>query len=358
MVTSGFEYLGLPYRVLFGKDTRKQVAGELERLGLTRALVLSTADQRATASEIETLLGEHAAGLYSKAEMHVPVSVVEDAMLAVKESEADCFVAVGGGSTIGLAKALALETSLPIVAIPTTYAGSEMTTVYGTTENGIKTTGKDIRVLPTSVIYDIELSRTLPFQAAVTSGMNAIAHAAEGLYAENGNPLMSVLAEEGIRATARGLRLLKEDADDLEGRQECAYGAWICGMVLASVGMALHHKLCHTLGGSFELPHAQVHTVVLPHAIAYNASHAPDAARAINRALSCSPSQNPGGALYDLANELGAPTRLADFGFHHEHIAKAAELVLSKPYANPRPVTREGLEDLLANAVEGKRPPE
>lgn len=356
MTVSTFEYIGLPYRVLFGQDTRRDVLAEVKQLGVNRALVLSTPEQTDTAREVEAALGDVAVGSYNKAEMHVPTTVVADAMKTVNETRADCFVAVGGGSTIGLAKALALETDLPIIAIPTTYAGSEMTTVYGLTEDGVKTTGKDRRVLPASVIYDIELSRTLPYEAAVTSGMNAIAHAAEGLYADNGNPLMSILAEEGIRATARGLRTLESDAQDTDGRRDCAYGAWICGMVLASVGMALHHKLCHTLGGSFALPHAQTHTIVLPHAIAYNITHAPEAGAAINRALGTPEAMNAGQALHDLATELGAPIRLSDFGFGHDDIAQAVELTLEKPYANPRPVTQAGLEHLLAQAVDGQRP--
>ena len=356
MTVSTFEYTGLPYRVLFGQDTRQQVAQEVDRLGLARVLVLSTPEQTDTAKQIAQALGDRSAGIYDKAEMHVPMTVVHDAEKMVDTCHADGFVAVGGGSTIGLAKALALETDLPTVAIPTTYAGSEMTTVYGLTQDGEKTTGKDVRVLPASVIYDIELSRTLPYAAAVTSGMNAIAHAAEGLYADNGNPLMSILAEEGIRATARGLRALQVDEQDTAGRADCAYGAWICGMVLASVGMALHHKLCHTLGGSFSLPHAQTHTIVLPHAIAYNIGHAPAAGHAINRALGVAESANAGAALYDLAVELGAPTALADFGFGHADIAKAVELTLARPYANPAPVTEDGLQALLTRAVDGQRP--
>ena len=353
---SPFEYNSYPYRVLFGLGTRDRVAEEVEGLGCSRALILSTKGQAGTAEEIASILGERTVGLFDNAQPHVPMNIVRQAQEEAGNRRADCLISVGGGSTTGLAKAVALKTGLPIVAIPTTYAGSEMTPVYGITEDGKKTTGKDHSVLPASVIYDVELSKTLPYSMAVTSGMNAIAHAAEGLYAQDSNPLMALLAEEGIRASARGLRTLRRDEHDIEGRKDCAYGAWICGMVLASVGMALHHKLCHTLGGTFDLPHAETHTVVLPHAIAFNVVAAEHAGRIINRALGSNESENAGSALYDLAVELNAPIRLGEYGFQHRDIDKAAKQTLDKPYANPREVTEAVLRTLLEDAIEGRRP--
>jgi maleylacetate reductase len=220
-------------------------------------------------------------------------------------------VAIGGGSTIGLGKAIALESGLPIIAVPTTYAGSEMTPIYGITEAGVKKTGRDLRVLPRTVLYDPELSQHLPVGMSVVSGINAIAHAAEGLYAQDGNPVMSLMAEEGIRALAQGLRGIHRAPADMAARSACLYGAWLCGSVLGHVGMSLHHKLCHTLGGSFNLPHAETHTVVLPHALAYNASAAPQAMARIAAALGA-PDAATG--MFDLARELGAPTALRDIG--------------------------------------------
>lgn len=350
-----FTYTGLPARVVFGRGALQQLESEIDRLGARRALVLSTPEQRDQAERVAAQLGDRAAGVFDKAVMHVPIETAREARQVAKELDADCAVAIGGGSTTGLGKAIALDSGLPILAIPTTYAGSEMTPVYGLTENGLKKTGKDIRVLPKTVIYDPELSVSLPVGLSVTSGMNAIAHAAEGLYAQDGNPVMSLMAEEGIRAMAEGLRRVVRSPDDLDARADCLYGAWLCSLVLGNVGMALHHKLCHTLGGSFNLPHAPTHTVVLPHAIAYNAEAAPEAAARIVRALG-GDQNSAGAALYDLAKELQAPTTLAELGLTEPDLDKATDIALSNPYWNPRPIERDGIRGLLQNAFQGVRP--
>ena len=252
-------------------------------------------------------------------------------------------------------KAIALDSGLPILAIPTTYAGSEMTPIYGLTEGGLKKTGRDARVLPRTVIYDPELSLGLPFGLSVTSGMNAIAHAAEGLYAQDHNPVIDLMAEEGIRAMAAGIRSLKLDAHGLQARSDCLYGAWLCGTVLGAVGMALHHKLCHTLGGSFNLPHAETHTVVLPHALAYNAAAAPEAMARIGRAIGASAGSAPS-ALYHLGRELGAPSALRDLGMKESDLDRAADLALTHAYWNPRPLESRALRALLQRAWEGAPP--
>jgi alcohol dehydrogenase class IV len=265
-------------------------------------------------------------------------------------------VAIGGGSTTGLGKAIALDSGLPILAIPTTYAGSEMTPIYGLTEAGLKKTGKDPRVLPKTVIYDPELSRSLPVGLSVTSGINAIAHAAEGLYAQDSNPVMDLMAEEGIAAIARALPAIRRRPEDIEARSDALYGAWLCGSVLGNVGMALHHKLCHTLGGSFNLPHAEVHTVVLPHAIAFNAKAAPRAMQRIARALGA---EDAAQGLQVLARDNGAPIALKDIGMHEADLDRAADLAVSNPYWNPRPfgpAERGEIRALLQRAYEGAPP--
>jgi len=276
-----FVYTSQPQRVVFGAGSLRHLAREIDALGARRALVLCTPEQRGQAERVADMLGAHAAGVFDRAVMHVPIETAREAREVANRLGADCAVAIGGGSTTGLGKAIALDSGLPILAIPTTYAGSEMTPIYGITEAGLKKTGKDLRVLPRSVIYDPELSLSLPVALSVTSGINAIAHAAEGLYAQDSNPVMDLMAEEGIAALARALPAIRRRSDDIEARGDALYGAWLCGSVLGSVGMALHHKLCHTLGGSFNLPHAEVHTVVLPHAIAFNAPAAPEAMRRI-----------------------------------------------------------------------------
>lgn len=237
-----FTYIGRPARVLFGVGTLQQLAAEVDRLGARKAIVLSTPEQRASAEMVAALLGARAAGVFDRAVMHVPIETAREARAYAAKVGADCAVAIGGGSTVGLGKAIALESSLPIIAIPTTYAGSEMTSIYGITEAGMKKTGRDDKVLPHTVIYDPELSAGLPVGMSMTSGMNAIAHAAEGLYSATTNPIIEIMAEQGIAALGRALPRIHAQPRDMEARSDALYGAWLCGTVLASVDMALHHK--------------------------------------------------------------------------------------------------------------------
>ena len=348
-----FSYVGQPARVIFGSGTASQIPAEAERLGLKRALVLATPQQAAEAEALAKRLGALGAGTYTNATMHTPVSVTEDAMQIVAERGIDGVIAVGGGSTTGLAKAIALRTDLPQIVAPTTYAGSEMTPILGETRDGLKTTQKSPKVLPEVVIYDVELTLTLPVAMSVTSGMNAIAHAVEALYAQDRNPVISLLSAEGIRALARALPIIRDKPDDPEARSDALYGAWLCGMALGSVGMALHHKLCHTLGGTFDLPHAETHTAVLPHALAYNAPAVPEAAQAVAQALGATDAAR---GLYDLARRLGARMALKDLGMVEAGIDKAVDLAMANPYWNPRPLERGAIRDLIARAYAGEPP--
>ena len=285
--------------------------------------------------------------------MHVPIETAREARTQASRLGADCAVAFGGGSTIGLAKAIAMESWLPILAIPTTYSGSEMTAIHGITEAGIKRTGRDQGVLPRTVIYDPALTVGLPVAVTVTSACNAIAHAVEALYTQDCNPISSLMAEEGIHALAHGLPRVVKAPSDLDARSDCLYGAWLCGAVLGAVGMALHHKLCHVLGGTWNLPHAETHTVILPHAMAYNYAAARAAMRAAERALDV-PQAAQG--IYDLMKGLGAPLALRDIGMPETGLDRAAELATQQPYFNPRPVERAGIRALLDAAFHGRRP--
>ena len=269
-------------------------------------------------------------------------------------SSADCCVAIGGGSTTGLAKAIALVSTLPILAIPTTYAGSEMTPIWGITENGVKKTGRDPRVLPKTVLYDPALTITMPPMLSATSGMNSIAHCVEALYSKDANPIISMMAEEGIRALAAGLPLVVKDPANIEARSNALYGAWLGGVSLGAVGMALHHKLCHTLGGSFNLPHAETHTVLLPHATAYTASAAPGSDGAHCARARCNDRRRKGSSIsrHPWARQLRS--RLLDS--KRADLDQAADLAVQNPYYNPRPITREGIRALLQDAFEGRRP--
>ncbi|MDI5932417.1 maleylacetate reductase [Halomonas kalidii] len=348
-----FVYHGLPSRVVFGQGTLSRLAEEIEQLGCRRALVLATPHQQEQAREVLEQLGERGAGLYAEAAMHTPVEVTERAMRVVEELGVDCTVAIGGGSTIGLGKAIALRTGLPQVAIPTTYAGSEMTPILGETRDGIKTTQRTLEVLPETVIYDVDLTLSLPAGMSGTSGINAIAHAVEALYARDRNPVISLMAEEGIAALARSLPVIAENPSDQDARSDALYGAWLCGSCLGAVGMSLHHKLCHTLGGSFDLPHAETHTIVLPHAVAYNAPAAPEAMVRIARALGC---EDPAAGLFDLARAVGAPTALEEIGLTPGDVERATEIATRNPYWNPREVEAEGIHRLLHHALVGRRP--
>lgn len=348
-----FEYTMFSAHVVFGRGTIERLPSIAEGLGGRRILVLSTPEQTALAERVAGSLGDRSVGIFGEARMHTPVDVTERAMTVVADRAADLIVATGGGSTTGLGKAIALRSGLPVVALPTTYAGSEMTAVLGETRDGLKTTLTDPAVRPRAVIYDVDLTDTLPVGMSVVSGLNAMAHSVEALYAEKGNPVVTLFARQSITALAGGMRALVADPDDGEARSQLLYGAWLAGTCLGLVGMALHHKLCHVLGGTFDLPHAQTHAVVLPHAVAYNSSHAGRAMADLARALGVS---DPVAGLFDLARDVGAPTRLADLGMPRDGIEKAAGLAVRNAYWNPREITLDGMRTLLANAFDGRRP--
>ena len=348
-----FIYTAMPARVVFGSGTLAEVAVELRRLGCSRALVLATPPQEQDARGLADRLGDLAAGVFAEAAMHTPTDVTARGLARARELGADGLVAIGGGSTTGLGKAIALRTGLPQVVIPTTYAGSEATPILGETENGRKTTRRGPEILPEVIVYDVDLTLTLPAGLSVTSGINAVAHAVEALYAEGANPVTSMLAEAGIAALARALPAIVADPGNRAARSDALYGAWACGTCLGAVGMALHHKLCHVLGGAFDLPHAETHTVVLPHAVAFNAPAAPEA---MARAAGALGAPDVAQGLFDLARGLGAPTGLREIGMPGAGLDQAADLVAALPPWNPRPIERDAIRRLLDDAWHGRRP--
>lgn len=340
-------------RVRFGEGARHSVGEEMDMLGCQRALVLSTPPQKSTAETFADALGDKAVGVFDQAAMHTPVEVTKAAVETAQALQADCVVSVGGGSTTGLGKAIALNIDLPQIVVPTTYAGSEATPILGQTKDGRKTTLVDAKVQPEVIIYDPELVKTLPVPMTVTSALNAMAHAAEALYARDRNPISSVLAIEGLAAFKRALPQVIDTPEDLNARGETLYGAWLCGKVLGQVGMALHHKLCHTLGGSFNLPHAETHAIILPHAIAYNARAVPDLLKPITELFG---GNNAGAALHGFAKSVGAPLALKDLGLKASDVDTAAEIASQNPYWNPQPVERDSIRALLHAAWEGADP--
>ncbi|MGK9264937.1 maleylacetate reductase [Sinorhizobium meliloti] len=348
-----FEFQSLPSRVIFGSGRLQEVGAELERMGIERAAVLSTADQASQAANLAAMIGARTGVIYPGAKMHTPVEVTISALREVEAARADGIVAIGGGSTIGLGKALAYRTDLPQLVIPTTYAGSEMTPILGQTERGVKTTLRSPRVQPETVIYDPDLTVTLPPFISGPSGMNAIAHAVEALYAEDTNPVICLMAEESIRAFGRSLVPVMTDGNDISARGEALYGAWLAGTCLGSVAMSIHHKICHTLGGTFDLPHADIHCLMIAYSAAYNRDAAPEAMSRVARALDA---DDGPGALYELMLKVASKTSLAAFGLSEADLDKAADLAVQNPYYNPRTVTRDGVRDMLQSAFEGRRP--
>jgi len=348
-----FVYTGLPVRVVFGSGTLACLGDELTALGCSRALVLSMPFQEGQAREIADRLGARCIGIFAGATMHTPVEVTERALQVVATLEADCLVSLGGGSTIGLGKAIALRNDLPQIAIPTTYAGSEATPILGETIAGRKITQRTLKVLPEVILYDVDLTLSLPEAMTVTSGINAVAHAAEALYASNANPITSMLAQQGIASLAQALPRILAAPGDFSARSDALFGAWACGVCLGSVDMALHHKLCHTLGGAFNLPHAETHTILLPHTLAYNEAAAPVAIQRIASALGV---EDTAHGLFEYIGRLGAPRALKDIGMQHDGIDHASDLATLNPYPNPEPVTKAGIRALLERAFDGLPP--
>ncbi|WP_111510119.1 maleylacetate reductase [Mycobacterium kyogaense] len=353
--TSDFTHTGLPMRVLFGAGRRHELPTEVERLKLSRVMIVCTPPQRDAGLTIAAALGELAHSVYPFAVMHVPREVADAAVEYAETNAVDGVIAVGGGSAVGLAKAIALRTSLPSIAVPTTYAGSEMTPIWGLTEGNEKTTGRDWRVLPRTVIYDPELTVTLPPTLSATSGVNAMAHAAEALYAPDASPIITMMAVESVRALNRALPAIVADPVSVVARAEALYGAWLAGSCLGATTMSLHHKLCHILGGTFDLAHAEVHTTVLPYVLAYNLDAAPVARALLAEALG---GEDPATELYGLEQQVGVAASLRDLGMPESGIDTVVEMATANPYANPRAVTADGVRALVSAAFFGRHPAE
>lgn len=334
-----------PVRVVFGAGSLDLLAGEVERLGIRRVLVVSTAGHGAALAErVQAMLDGRAIAVHPAAVMHAPVRVTEEAMRVVTECRADAVLAVGGGSAIGLAKAIVRRAELPQIALPTTYAGSEMTPILGETDDGRKTTVRDPKMQPGLVVYDPDLTLELPSDVSGPSGMNAIAHGVEALYAPDGNPLIELIAQTGIGYLARALPVIADEPGDRAARTDALYGAWLCGTALGSITMGLHHKLCHVLGGLFDLPHAPTHAILLPEVAAYNTGAAPEAMSRIAEALGADDAAT---GLRELNARLGIRRKLGDLGMPADGIETATERLLNEGCSNPRALERDAIRELL-----------
>lgn len=352
-MTRPFVFPGLTTRVVFGHGTLAQVPDEVARLGRTRALVLSTPHQKAEAEALAATLGAKAGGVFAGAAMHTPVEVTDAAVAAFRAANADCVVSLGGGSTTGLGKAIAVRTGADQVVVPTTYAGSEMTDILGETASGAKTTRRDPAIRPEVVVYDVDLTLTLPLGLTVTSALNAIAHAMEGFYAPDRHPVTEALSRDAMTAFRDALPVLIASPLDKEARAKALYAAWGCSLTLGHVTMALHHKLAHVLGGSFGLPHAETHAVLLPHTTAFNEPAVGDLLAPIADTFGHG---GAGKGLWHFAKSVNAPMRLADLGLTAPDLDRAADIAVQNPYANPRPIDRQSIRQLLQHAFDGDCP--
>jgi maleylacetate reductase len=358
---------GLPGRVVFGVGAaRTALADEVARLGASRLLLIAAGGRESLARDLAAPLADRIAGTFTEIRPHVPVEVADAARKQAAAVSADAVLSVGGGSATGTAKAVALTTGLPVIAVPTTYAGSEVTPVWGLSDGERKTTGVDARVLPRLVIYDPELTVSLPGPLSAASALNAMAHCVDAFWAPGRNPVSTLAAAEAIRVLAAALPAVSRDGTDLGARGDLMYGAYLAGTAFAVTGPGLHHKICHVLGGRYALPHAQTHAIMLPYVLAFNAPGAPGAARRIARALagadlasadlaSMGPGAlDPAAAVQALAARLGLPRGLRDIGLHEEQLAEAARLIEPVvPADNPVPAGAEALQALLRHAWAG-----
>lgn len=348
-----FTHTTLGQRVLFGNGkAAENLASEVSRLRAATVMVIAGERELALAQRVAAHID--VAVWHDEVVMHVPVEVAERARKAAERNGVDLLVSVGGGSTTGLAKAVSLTTGIPSIAIATTYAGSEATDVWGLTENEVKTTGSDIKVLPVSVIYDSQLTLSLPVEMSVASGLNGLAHCVDSLWGPNADPINAAMAAEGIRALNEGLPLIVADSQDIRGRDLALYGAYLAAVSFASAGSGMHHKLCHILGGTFNLPHAQTHATVLPYVLTFNIDDAPEAAARMAAAFGTDDAVE---GLNDLRRRVDAPTALKDYGFTAEGIPVVVKQAMAKiPASNPRNVTEENLTQLLTAALNGDDP--
>jgi alcohol dehydrogenase class IV len=349
----GFTYDAIPGRVVFGVGSRHTLAAEAHGVGAERVLLVAASSEDVLADEVSAILGACAVGRFDDVVQHVPAKKAADAVAMVRRLDVDTVMTIGGGSATGFGKAISLEVDVRSIAVPTTYAGSEMTTIWGLTDGDHKQTGKDPRVKPDVVVYDPELTVSLPPSIAGPSGMNALAHSIEALYAPGANPIISVMALESIGALVRALPRIVDQPDDLDARTDALYGAYLAGVALATAGTALHHKTCHVLGGMFNLNHGDMNAVVLGHALAYNAPAIPDAMARIADAMGV---DDAPGALFDLAVAIGAPTGLEALGMPADGLDEAARRTVREAAANVRPPDESSIRRMLDDAFAGRRP--
>lgn len=326
---------------------------ELDLINAERVVIICGNHASELIEAIVNDLGSRVVKVISGSTMHVPIDLIETTITSVKDAGSDVILAVGGGSSIGLAKAIARRVKVPIVALPTTYSGSEMTPIWGETHDGVKTTGRDPFVRPITVVYDPELTLSLPLQSTVTSVFNALAHAVESMYSPDQTPISDLISREAIRLAVTALPKLVKDPLSLELRSSLLQSSWLCGTVLGTTTMALHHKICHVLGGAFRLPHAQTHTIILPYVLQFNAPAIPGVYKDLASIMNA---DDPANALWELGDSLGAPKSLVEIGMDIDWVPIAVEQLLTETgYYNPREVSGNELTAIILRAARGER---
>ena len=342
-----FSYDTHEVRVVFGAGSLASLPAELDRRGFGKVMLLMTPGRAGQRAHLESLLGDRLAGVYAGARLHVPVEVVADAMAAFGQFQPQSLLAFGGGSAVGLGKALAFETKVPLAAIATTYSGSEMTAVWGNSDGKMKRTFRNTEVAPQLVLYDPELTYELTPAVSAASGMNAIAHCVEAEYAPERGPVTSWFALGGLKQLAANLPAVVSNPAAAESRSNALFGAHLAGRALDMTSMGLEHKLAHVMGGRFGLNHSEAHAALVPWVTAWNAPSAPEAMQRMADALGV---QDPAQALIDLSRQIGIRP-LGDLGFKSEGIPEAAELILAMKFPNPRVVDAEGVRWILERAL-------
>jgi maleylacetate reductase len=350
-----FRFTSLPVDIIFDVDAIATLAVETERMGLSRILLVSMPDARSTAeaervaSGIETRLAGH----FRDAVVHVPVETLDACLAMHHRLAADGIIGIGGGSAIGLAKLVAGETGTPGIMVPTTYSGAEMTPFNAVTKDGVKTQRRSDAMMPKRVIYDVSLTLGLPLGISIASMMNAIAHSIEAAYAHDTNPVIQLIAEDSFRLGVPAMARLKDRPTDRQVRRDLLQASMMAGYALSSTSMALHHKLCHILGGAYDLPHAAVNAVVLPYAVAYNAPGATGVMARLSTALG---TDDMAGHLQAMNSANGLPASLRELGLDESAIPTIVDTLLAQTFHNPVPLSKAAIASLLDDAFAGLPP--
>lgn len=353
-MTEAFTWTALPSRVVFAAGALGRVPDEVDRLGKRRALLVGGGTSTRDAFlRVRDALGDRVAGVVGGSTQHVPADLADASVATAREVDADVIVTIGGGSATGLGKVLAFTCELPLVAVPTTYSGSEMTAIWGHTTEGRKHTAFDIRVLPRAVVYDPELCAGMPARLAGASGMNALAHCLEALWSAGANPITASLAVDGGRRLVEGLPRVVDDPADVESHGNNLIGACLAGVALAQAGIAVHHRTAHVLGGGWKLPHAETHAALLPHSTALVAERAPDALVHAARIMG---DPDPAGAVFALLDRLRLPTALSALGMPEDGLDEAARRVMEGSRDDPLVPDEQAIRQMLDDAFFGRNP--